>query len=270
MTYAIQRGLGDLPAGWATWPLPARILNIRVRAAGIRALANAMGTELRRVSPSFQPEDYNSVLGVMQGLARSAVQTSVPVQVAQNVALYAVAQMDRLAAAALVAADSVLTDKANINSFVKNADNIERLRLAAQALEMAEQIQSVLLRVFSVLRPQAGTSGFGDVEAAAYVMGVGLLFGALVPPALPLAALVALYQLCKDADGIVGAIAAALGKAVDRIVDGVQDVAGKMAAGAGRAIGDWLTYVLVAATVVGGLYYGVPYLLSKKAAGAVR
>jgi hypothetical protein len=207
----------------------------------------------------------------MQGLARSAVQTSVPVQVVQNAVLYGLAQMDRLAVAALAAVDALQGDGGKFNAAVNNAANVERLRLAAQALELAEQIQALLLRIFRVLHPQAGTSGFGDVEGAAYAMGIGLLFGIVTGGAtIPIGILVALYQLFKDADGIVGAIANAIGKAVDAVVDAAGRVAKDIAGGAGRAVGDWLTYMLVGATVVGGLYYGVPYLLSKKAAGAVR
>jgi len=269
MTYAMQSSLGDLPAGWAQWPLPARVTNIRVRAAGVRALANAMGVEMRRVNPSFQVEDYDSVLSVLQGMARGAVQASVPVQIVQNAVLYGLAQMDRLAVAALAAVDALQKDGGKFNTVANSAANIERLRLAAQALDLAEQIQGLLLRIFRVLHPQAGTSGFGDVEGAAYALGIGLLFGLATGGAtVPIGILVALYQLFKDADGIVGAIANAIGKAVDAVVAAAGQFAKDVAAGAGRAVGNWLTVMLIGGTVAAGLYFGVPYLMKRAASRA--
>jgi len=265
VTYAMQRSLGDLPAGWATWPLPARILNIRVRAAGIRALANTMGVALRNADASFQPEDYDSVLGTLRGLAQRAAQTSVPVRVVQNAVLYGVAQMDRLAVSALAAAD-IRQDGPTAG---KTPENIERLRLAAQALETAEQVQGLLLRIFRVLHPQAGTSGFGDVEGAVFAMGMGLLFGLATGGAtIPIGILVALYELFKDGDNIIGAIARAIGKAVDAVVAAAGQVAKDAAAGAGRAVGNWLTVMLIGGTVAAGLYFGVPYLMKRAASRA--
>ncbi len=132
MTYAAQlRGLGAVPAGWDGWPLPARVFDIRVRAASVRALVAGMSQAIQQAGPDFQVDDPSSVLSLISGLARASVQASVPAQAAKNVLIVGMAQMERLAVAALAAANSVLVDKNDPNTAVKSQQTTDRLLLAA-------------------------------------------------------------------------------------------------------------------------------------------
>lgn len=266
MTYALRHGMGAIPSGWDTWPLPARVIDIRVRAFAVQNLATALGAEIGRANPDFRAESYTTVMGILGALARGAVQSSAPVQAVQNAVLYGLAQMHRLAAAALFAADSILTDKSNPSSAVKSDDSVARLRLALQALNIAEQIQYAVLRILSALRSATGTSGFGDLEAAAYTMTMGLLFGIVTGGAtIPIAALVALVQLFTEADGITGAIS----RLVSRAMDTVGDAVDKVASGAAKGVTNWLTVVLIGGTILGGGYLAWNAWLAKRAAGRV-
>lgn len=226
--------------------MPVRVIDIRVRAGSSKALISAMGAALRPTDAASLLQPYASVVDAVQALARRAVQTSAPVQAVQNVVLFGLGQVDRLATSALAAADSVLTDKSDPNSAIKSPQSVERLRLAARAVDLAEQIQSALLRIFNAL-PRSGTSGMGDLESSAYTMGVGLLFGPVTMGAsIPIAALVALTQLFGLADGIVAAIESVLG----HVMDTLQVAALNVARGAGEAAGSVLKYVLIGGSVL--------------------
>lgn len=271
MTYAQHRGLGAIPSGWDGWPLPVRVVDIRVRAASVRALVGAMSQAIQRAAPDFQVDDPTSVMSLIKGLARASVRSSVPVQAAKSALIVGMAQMDRLAVSALAAADAVLADRTNPNSAIKSQQTVDRLLLAAQALSLAEQIQGAVLRIFNALHPQTGTSGFGDVESAAYAFAIGALFGpATAGFTFVAGSLVALVLLCEEADGIVGRIASAIGESVSAIAKTVGEVVNEVARGAGRGIGDWLKYTLLGLTAVGVVYYGVPLLTSKMASSRAR
>ena len=233
--------------------MPLRVIDIRVRAGGTHALAVAMGAEIARANAAFRIESYTSTLDAVRALARNTVQVSPPVQVVQSIVLYGVGQMDRLATAALAATDAVLADRTNPNSVIVNDRNVERLRLALRAVELAEQIQTTLLRIFNAL-PQRGTSGLGglgDLERAGYIMGMGLLFGIVTGGAtIPIAMLEALLDLLGGADSLVGAIQSAIGEIVETVGAAVRKVAEGAAAGAGDAAGILVKYALIGGSVL--------------------
>lgn len=232
-------------------PMNVRVIDIRVRAGGIQALAAAMGVEISRANAAFRVDPYASTLDTVRALARSAVQASPPVQVVQNLVLYGIGQMSRLAAAALVAVDAVLADRTNPNSVVVNDVNVRRLTLALQAVELAEQIQTVLLRIFNALQSSQGTSGLGDLTRAGYIMGAGFLFGIVTGGAtIPIAMFLALAELLGGADTIIGAIQSAVGKTIDSVGTAVRKVVEGAAAGAGDAAGVIVKYALIIGSVL--------------------
>lgn len=269
MTYAVQhRALGALPAGWSRLPLQAQLVDIKVRAASVRALAEAMSAEIRRVDRSVRVASYESVLSTLQSLGRQSLSASLPVQVVRGAVIFGLAQMQRLAAAAEAAADSTVVNTGKFTEdVVPGARSVESLRLAAEALGTAQEIQSVVLRAIQALASQAGTSGVGGLQSATYALGVGLLFGAVTGGAtVPVGMLAALYLLFADADNAIGDIARWLGRLPDALVDTIKDAGGKIAEGAGEAVGTWLKFVLIAGTVIGGGYVAWNLWLSKRAA----
>lgn len=271
MTYAVQhRALGALPAEWSRLPLQAQFVDIKVRVALVRALVKAMSAEIRRVDRSVRVVSYESVLSTLQSLGRQSLSASLPVQVARGAVIYGLAQMQRLADAAEAAADSTVVNTGKFTEVVvPGARSVESLRLAAEALGTAQEIQSVVLRAIQALAlaSQAGTSGVGDLESATYALGLGLLFGVVTGGATIFPSmLVALYLLFADADNVIGNIARWLGRMPDALVDTIKDAGGKIAEGAGEAVGTWLKFVLITGTVIGGGYVAWNLWLSKRAA----
>lgn len=277
MTYAVQhRALGALPAGWSRLPLQAQFVDIKSRVALVRALTEAMSAEIRRVDRSVRVVSYESVLSTLQSLGRQSLSASArgaviygPVQVARGAVIYGLAQMQRLADAAEAAADSTVVNTGKFTEVVPGARSVESLRLAAEALGTAQEIQSVVLRAIQALAlaSQAGTSGVGDLESATYALGLGLLFGVVTGGATIFPSmLVALYLLFADADNVIGNIARWLGRMPDALVDTIKDAGGKIAEGAGEAVGTWLKFVLITGTVIGGGYVAWNLWLSKRAA----
>ena len=89
------------------------------------------------------------------------------------------------------------------------------------------------------------------MERAAYIMGMGLLFGIVTGGAtVPIATLVALVELFGGADSIVAAIQSAVGKVFDsigsigrKVVDGAID-------GAKEGMGILVKYALIGGSVL--------------------
>lgn len=268
MTYALKgRGMGALPSGWDTWAPEARVVDIHMRASILRGNAAAMSAEVSRFDTAAVAIDaFPTVAGLVRSIAMLGAQTMPPVQVVRATVLIGIAQIDRLAQAAVAAALSTLSNKSDFSSGVRSARNDKRLHLAAEALSTAEMISTALMQIFRAIHAaQSATSGMGETEEQIFAVALGLLFAPYTGGITFYAGL--LYAL-TDLFGLADELIAKIEVFIGHVLDSAIDVAKEVARPVGKAVGVWLGFVLIGGSVVAALYFGIPWLAKKAASKA--
>lgn len=248
MTYRLS-GLGGNPP---VARVIGDVIAIRARAAGNRAVADAMNAEIKSRMQAIRIGNYDTVIDTVRSLATRAVTQSAPLSLVRDTVYYGIRQLNRLALSALLAVDTTLRNTNDPASFVDTPRNRQIVAECLRGLDLADRIQTALLAVYRAVAPAEGVRGLGDLSAVVYRLALGVLFSPVTGGAsVPIALLISLADLLGLADELVAAISGL----ANVVVKPVQEAAA-----------DWLRFVLIAGTVAAAGYIGWNLWITKRAA----